>query len=115
MAEMSSKAVAFSIANLLSSDKDEDIPEESNEQKNTLDRVYTIQNLLQSEPPHATPLTPRQSSFPNCFDFVRGFDFTSSNLVMLPRREIQVALQQSDLWWKFYACGTEMVITRTGR
>lgn len=30
-------------------------------------------------------------------------------------REVQVAMQQSDLWWKFYACGTEMVITRTGR
>jgi hypothetical protein len=58
----------------------------------------------------------------NCFDLVRNLDFMRSNLFfkdvpMMPhaQREIQVALQQSDLWWKFYSCGTEMVITRTGR
>ncbi|XP_031570227.1 T-box transcription factor tbx-9-like [Actinia tenebrosa] len=58
----------------------------------------------------------------NCYDFVRNFDFLRSDLIYkdIPRmplgpREIQVALQQSELWWKFYSCGTEMVITRTGR
>lgn len=101
---------------------------------------YTIRNLLENAQAkiddhedfsatrqHQTNINTPEREKPlnqlsNCYDFVRNFDFLRSNLIYkdVPRmplgpREIQVALQQSDLWWKFYSCGTEMVITRTGR
>lgn len=58
-----------------------------------------------------------------CCDLVRTIDTLKDPTSLLSpqmrildvQREVQVAMQQSDLWWKFYACGTEMVITRTGR
>lgn len=60
--------------------------------------------------------------FAACCDLVRNLDMLKSNAVhkadtrfLNVQSEIQVALQHSELWWKFYACGTEMVITRTGR
>ena len=61
--------------------------------------------------------------FAACCDLVRNLDsLKNSSAYCTPQvrlldvqREVQVAMQQSDLWWKFYACGTEMVITRTGR
>lgn len=110
---MSSKAAAFSIANLLNTGNVEN-SQQPEQQKSTL-TGYTIRNLLHTQP-DPRPLTPcTASTYTNSFDFVRSFDFTSSSLPRLPTREIQVALQQSDLWWKFYTCGTEMVITRTGR
>ena len=45
----------------------------------------------------------------------RHSSFKTQSVIRDPQQGIQVALQHSDLWWKFYACGTEMVITRTGR
>lgn len=61
--------------------------------------------------------------FAACCDLVRNIDSLKNTAsysppqmrIMEVQREVQVAMQQSDLWWKFYACGTEMVITRTGR
>ncbi|KAK2567137.1 T-box transcription factor TBX5-A [Acropora cervicornis] len=61
--------------------------------------------------------------FAACCDLVSNLDslensssfFSPHTPLMDTQREVQVAMQQSDLWWKFYACGTEMVITRTGR
>lgn len=61
--------------------------------------------------------------FAACCDLVSNLDslensssfFSPHTTLMDTQREVQVAMQQSDLWWKFYACGTEMVITRTGR
>ena len=61
--------------------------------------------------------------FAACCDLVSNLDslknsssFCSPHTTLMDtQREVQVAMQQSDLWWKFYACGTEMVITRTGR
>lgn len=101
---------------------------------------YTIRNLLEhaqatindhedlsTTRQHHTNINTTERQNPlnqlsNCYDFVRNFDFLRNNLIHkdVPRmplapREIQVALQQSELWWKFYSCGTEMVITRTGR
>ena len=69
-----------------------------------------------------TLLDPLQQ-FAACCDFVRNLDsfkgsasYSTPQMTLLDvQREVQVAMQQSDLWWKFYACGTEMVITRTGR
>ena len=98
---------------------------------------HSIKNILNNEQPltekygeikrsglrrNTSILDPLQQ-FAACCDLVRNLDTfknTSSycppqRRVMELHREVQVAMQQSDLWWKFYACGTEMVITRTGR
>lgn len=104
---MSSNAAAFSIANLLNSDTKP--PETLSTHQKNKQESYDIRSLLQttqSEPPQFLP---------SCFNTVRNYELTSNNLARFPMREVQVALQQSDLWWKFYSCGTEMVITRTGR
>lgn len=112
---MSSKATAFSIANLLNNDtKLEDESSSPVQQKRKLNGC-TIRSLLQTTQSNETEIIPQYTStLPTCFNTMRNFDLSSS-LPKVAMREIQVALQQSDLWWKFYSCGTEMVITRTGR
>ncbi|KAL9989550.1 hypothetical protein ACROYT_G004112 [Oculina patagonica] len=97
---------------------------------------HSIQNILNSEQTQSekcgddkrrglarsTSLDPLQQ-FAACCDLVRNLDCLKNTASYCPpqmrvtevQREVQVAMQQSDLWWKFYACGTEMVITRTGR
>ena len=98
---------------------------------------YSIQNILNAEHSRGDKSadgikhgTGRSSSivdplqqFAACCDLVRNLDSLKNSSSHCPpqmnlldvQREVQVAMQQSDLWWKFYACGTEMVITRTGR
>ena len=98
---------------------------------------YSVQNILNAEYPRGDKCadgikreTGKSSSnfdplqqFASCCDLVRNLDSLNSPSSLFPpqirlldaQREVQVAMQQSDLWWKFYACGTEMVITRTGR
>lgn len=98
---------------------------------------YSIQNILNAEHSRGDKcadgikrgversgsiLDPLQK-FSACCDLVSNLDsLKNSSSFCVPQmrlldvqREVQVAMQQSDLWWKFYACGTEMVITRTGR
>lgn len=98
---------------------------------------HSIQNILNGEQTRGeecgdskrrglarstSSLDPLQQ-FAACCDLVRNLDCLKNTVsccpqqmsVMEVQREVQVAMQQSDLWWKFYACGTEMVITRTGR
>ena len=106
----------------------------------THDTNYSVRNLLDRNPAKAIQAKKafterecsemkRPPSFPNplqqfaaCCDLVRNFNDTEERHIyetrsrlMETRQEMQVALQHSDLWWKFYSCGTEMVITRTGR
>lgn len=98
---------------------------------------HSIQNILNSEQRRgekcgdvkrrgmgrSTSVLDPLQQFAACCDLVRNLDTlknTASHCppqmrVMDVQREVQVAMQQSELWWKFYACGTEMVITRTGR
>lgn len=98
---------------------------------------YSIQNILNAEHSRGDKCadgikrgTGRTSAifdplqqFAACCDLVRNLDSLKSTSSYCPpqlrlldvQREVQVAMQQSELWWKFYACGTEMVITRTGR
>ena len=98
---------------------------------------YSIQNILNTEHSRGDKCADRikreagrsgsicdpLQQFAACCDLVRNLDSLKNSSAYCPpqvrlldvQREVQVAMQQSDLWWKFYACGTEMVITRTGR
>lgn len=98
---------------------------------------HSIQNILNGEQTRSekcgdgkrrglarsTSILDPLQQFAACCDLVRNLDSLKNTAsysppqmrVMEVQREVQVAMQQSDLWWKFYACGTEMVITRTGR
>ena len=112
---MSSKAAAFSIANLLNNDTKLDEQSSSPDPVQQKRNGYAITSLLQNATQSNEPKIPQfTSTLPTCFNMMRNFDFSAS-LPKIAMREVQVALQQSDLWWKFYSCGTEMVITRTGR
>ena len=98
---------------------------------------HSIQNILNGEQTRSekcgdgkrrglarsTSILDPLQQFAACCDLVRNLDSLKNTAsysppqmrVMEVQHEVQVAMQQSDLWWKFYACGTEMVITRTGR
>lgn len=162
---LSPKAAAFSIENLLgnsstvqnSAEGDHKISTSSdllrgssyntNDERRTASKIkvprpihslndtnYLVQNFTERTPTnaiqgkdcHNTKTTPSIPSslqqFAVCCDLVRGVNdmderpsLKMQSAVSNTRQEIRVALQHSDLWWKFYACGTEMVITRTGR